>query len=69
MADKAAQLEAIDQAIASGLTEFSFDGQLSKYRSLSEMRDIRAELKRELNQVSSSRTSRARTFSSYDKGY
>lgn len=69
MADKAAQLDAINKAIASGLTEFTFDGQTSKYRSLSEMRDIRDELRRELGQVTSTRTSRARTFSSFDKGY
>lgn len=67
MADKAAQLAAINEAIATGITEFTLDGQTTKYRSLSEMRDIRNELKRELGQAVVSRPSPY--FATFDKGY
>ena len=35
-----AQLDAIKRAYASGVTEVSYDGKTTKYRSLNEMRQI-----------------------------
>ena len=67
MTDKAAQLEAIEKAIASGVTEFTFDGQTTKYRSLNEMRQIRDELKVATGQ--SKPAKRSPYFSGFSKGY
>jgi hypothetical protein len=65
MSDQA-KLQAIEDAIASGLTEFTFDGATSKYRSLVEMREIRDEIKSRLGYV----TPQNNTWeSSFDKGY
>lgn len=67
MTDKAAQLEAIEKAIASGITEFEFDGQKTKYRSLNEMRQIRDELKVQLGQTRPAK--RSSYFAGFSKGY
>ncbi|MEY8240048.1 MAG: hypothetical protein RPT25_06865 [Cycloclasticus sp.] len=61
-----AQLDAINAAIASGVTEVAYDGVVSKYRNLAEMRDIRDELKAELGSASVERQHYAPVF---DKGY
>ncbi len=61
-----AQLDAINAAIASGVTEVAYDGVVSKYRNLAEMRDIRDELKAELGAPVVERQHYAPTF---DKGY
>ena len=65
MSDQA-KLQAIEDAIASGLTEFSFDGATSKYRTLTEMREIRDEIKVRLGQSVPQNNTWA---SSFDKGY
>lgn len=60
------QLTAINQAIASGVTEVTYDGVTTKYRSLAEMRDIRDEIMHELGQG----TARAEPYkASFGKGY
>jgi hypothetical protein len=60
------KLQAIEDAIASGLTEFTFDGATSKYRSLVEMREIRDEIKASLGHVAPQNNT---WVSSFDKGY
>lgn len=65
MSDQA-KLDALQDAISSGLTEFTFDGATSKYRTLTEMREIEAELKARLGHVVPQNTTWA---SSFDKGY
>ena len=46
-ATAAAQLVAIEKAIASGVTRVSYDGKSTEFRSLSEMLKIRDQLRRE----------------------
>lgn len=60
------KLQAIQDAIASGVSEFSFDGSSTKYRTLVEMREIEAELKARLGQSVPQNNTWA---SSFDKGY
>ncbi len=60
------KLQAIEDAIASGLTEFTFDGATSRYRSLVEMREIRDEIKTRLGYTVPQNTA---WESSFDKGY
>lgn len=43
-----AQLDAIKRAYASGVTEVSYDGKTTKYRSLIEMRQIIATIEADL---------------------
>ena len=43
-----AQLDAIKRAYASGVTEVSYDGKTTKYRSLNEMRQIIATIQADL---------------------
>lgn len=43
-----AQLDAIETAIASGALRVSYDGKSTEFRSLSDMRKIRDDLKRRL---------------------
>ena len=61
-----AKLQAIQDAIASGVTEFTFDGATTKYRTLAEMREIEAELKVRLGHSVPQNTA---WESSFDKGY
>ncbi len=65
MSDQA-KLQAIEDAIASGVTEFTFDGAQTKYRSLVEMREIRDELKVRLGHAVPQNNAWS---SSFDKGY
>lgn len=53
-----AQLTALEAAIASGTTEFNYQGRVVKYRSLSEMQEVRAMMKTALEGTESKRTSR-----------
>jgi hypothetical protein len=62
----AAKLAALQDAIDSGLMEFTFDGATSKYRTLSEMREIEARLKVRLGHTEPQNNTWA---SSFDKGY
>ena len=48
MATIAERIAALDEAIASGATSVSYDGRKVDYRSLEQMRSIRADLGREL---------------------
>lgn len=60
------QLNAIKAAIAAGVTEVTYDGVTTKYRTLAEMRDIRDELMIELGQG----TARQGPYqASFSKGY
>ncbi len=61
-----AQLNAINAAIASGVTEVTYDGVTSKYRNLAEMREIRDELKAELGAPV---VERQHYLPQFDKGY
>lgn len=61
-----AELNAIKAAIASGVTEVTYDGVTTKYRNLSEMRDIRDELKAELGH---STIERNHYLPDFNKGY
>jgi len=62
----AAKLAALQDAIDSGLTEFTFDGATSKYRTLAEMREIEETLKARLGIT----VPKSATWeSSFDKGY
>lgn len=62
----AAKLAALQDAIDSGLMEFTFDGATSKYRSLAEMREIEEVLKARLGIAGPKNTT---WESSFDKGY
>ncbi len=48
MAFTQAQLDALDQAIATGALRVAYDGKSVQYRSLEEMRLIRDQVRREL---------------------
>ena len=63
MATVQERIDTLDEAIASGATSVSYDGRTVNYRSLAEMRSIRADLLRELQgSAAPSRTTFA-TFS------
>lgn len=70
-----ANLDLLEQAIASGVTEVSYDGQVTKYRSLNQMIQIRDMMRSELGLPASSTSASANTrrsepyFSGYSKGY
>ena len=53
-----AQLSAIDGAIAQGVLTVSYDGRTVTYRSLEEMRSIRAQIYRALQDDAGLRTTR-----------
>lgn len=67
MADAATKqrwLDAIEAAIAQGVTRVSYDGKSAEYRSLSEMRSIRDSLRRDLGLAVAPR----RTFAQFGSG-
>jgi hypothetical protein len=67
MAYTTEQLAALEEAIASGvLTVRHRDGRSVTYNSLSDMRSLRQQMKRELDVAAGSR--RRRTFRLYQKG-
>ena len=59
------QLQAINAAIAAGVTSVSYDGKSSQFRSLSEMRSVRDELMRQLGLNVKSR----RTLAGFNAGF
>ena len=61
-----AELNAINAAIASGVTKVVYDGVETNYRTLQEMREIRDELKVELGMVTPTREPYRPAFA---KGY
>lgn len=54
MADAATQLQALDDAIASGLLRFTFEGKTHEYRSLDDMLRVRDLLARKAGVASGS---------------
>lgn len=54
-----ADLDALNDAIATGARRVSYNGQTVEYRSLSEMREVRDEMERQLGIVTTKRRSRA----------
>ncbi len=61
----AANLAAIEAAISSGVTSASYDGKSTSFRSLSEMRSIRDEIRRQLGLPTRSR----RTVATFRSGF
>ena len=59
-----ANLAAIEAAIAAGVTRVSFDGKSTEFRTLSEMRSIRDDLRRQLGLASR----QTRTVASFRSG-
>lgn len=54
-----ADLDALNDAIATGARRVSYNGQTVEYRDLSEMREVRDEMERQLGIVTTKRRSRA----------
>ena len=54
-----ADLDALNAAIATGPSSVSYNGQRVDYRDLSQMREVRAEMERQLGHVAKKRRSRA----------
>jgi len=52
-------LDALNDAIATGARRVSYNGQTVEYRDLSEMREVRDEMERQLGIVTTKRRSRA----------
>lgn len=63
---KATQLAALETAINSGVTEVTYDGVTTKYRTLTEMQIIRDELRAELGHAQTKPQPYAPSF---EKGY
>jgi len=63
------QLQALEKAIAAGVTEFTYDGQTTKYRSLNEMISLRNLIRAELGLPSSTTQNNTPAFMSHSKGY
>lgn len=66
MADAAAKLEALEDAIASGLLRFTFDGKTHEYRSLDDMLRVRNMLREQAGIATA--TGPVRTVAAYRKG-
>lgn len=60
-----ARLDAIETAIASGVTRVSYDGKSSEFRSLAEMRSVRDDIRRQLGEAVRPR----RTVAGYNGGF
>lgn len=64
-AQLAANLASIESAIASGVTSASYEGKSTSFRSLSEMRSIRDDIRRQLGLPTRSR----RTVAGFRSGF
>lgn len=62
-----ARLAALEEAIAMGVAEFTYDGQQTKYRTLEEMWRLRDELREQLKAPTSN--DGGVWFSDHEKGY
>jgi len=61
------QLEALEKAIALGVTQVSYNGNSQTYRSLEEMRSIRDEMRLALG-LSKQSSQKGMRFASFSKG-
>ncbi len=59
------RLDAIEAAIAAGVTSVSYEGKTSQFRSLEEMRSIRDELRRQVGEPTRVR----RTVARFSNGF
>lgn len=67
MADAAARLAALEEAISSGLLRFTIEGKTQEYRSLTDMLRVRDMLRQEAG-VSSAASAPLRTVAAFRRG-